>query len=588
MPRQSRSAQSAAEFGAELWRAARFLGPPEERWSTLLPLAVVVGLLSGLGAVGLREGVHVLFASLEPLRSEPIGVLLPAAGALLGVVILLLVFREQPGHGVPEVIRAVCRRGGRMRARAMFSRWLGSLVNVGAGGSTGLEGPIVYTAAAVGSFVGGKFRLDERRRSVLLATGVAAGISAIFNAPMTGVIFAMEVVLVEWSAFAIVPIVVGAVVATELSRHLLGDASAFLHVPFAMGTRDLVLCVVLGIFAGFASTGLTRSIALLHKLAEKLPRWQWTAPVLFGLGVGAIGILAPGAIGEGYDTVQLAIRSDIGGGLGLAAALVGAKLLASSLTIGSGAPGGVFAPCLVMGSMLGVAFHRFASLILPSGYTLSVEGSYALVGMAGMLAGVLQAPLTAIFLVFEITGGYEVILPLMIVSVLSLLVARRFHRYSMYTEELAARGELLRPGTDRRILTDVAVRETLDTDAQPVREDMSLETFARAVRHSRRNHFPVLDAKGEAFVGMLELGLVREILNDTQLARVTLVGTLADRETPTLSLDATLADALEVFERTGAWVLPVLARDGRFAGLLSKSTLFDHYRRELSVQTSMS
>lgn len=580
--------ERATSLGAELWRAARFLGPPEERWTLLLPLAVLVGLLSGAGAVGLREAVHVVFASLQGLRGGPAGLLLPAAGALVGVLVVTRLFREPPGHGVPEVIRAVCRQGGRLPGRAMFSRWLGSLVNVGAGGSAGLEGPIVYTGAAVGSFVGGRFRLDERRRSVLLATGVAAGISAIFNAPMTGVIFAMEVVLAEWSAFAIVPIVVGAVVATELSRSLLGDSSAFLHVPFAMGTRDLVLCALLGLVAGLSSTALTRIIARLHALARHLPRHALSAPVLFGLGVGAIGVFAPGAIGEGYDTVQLAIRSDLREGLLLAAVLLGAKLLATGLTIGSGAPGGVFAPCLVLGSLLGVGFHRLASLVLPRGYPIGLEGSYALVGMAGLLAGVLQAPLTAIFLVLEITGGYEVILPLMIVSVLSLLVTRRFQRYSMYTVELAERGELLRPGTDRRILADVGVRETLDVDAQPVREDMTLADFARAVRHSRRNHFPVLDAAGERFVGMLELGLVREVLGDPQLTRVTLVGTLCDRESPTLPLQASLADALEVFERTGAWVLPVLAPDGRFAGLLSKSTLFDHYRRELSVQTSVS
>ncbi len=589
MARSVRGAGNATPGPAPgVLRALRFLGPPEERWSLLLPLAIVVGLLSGLGAVGLREGVHWLFASLAVVRATPWGTLLPALGALLGVLVVARLFREPPGHGVPEVIRAVCRQGGRMPARAMGSRWLGSMLNVGAGGSAGLEGPIVYTGAAVGSFVGGRFRLDERRRSVLLAAGVAAGISAIFNAPMTGVIFAMEVVLAEWSAFAIVPIVVAAVVATELSRSLLGDASAFLHVPFGMGTRDLVLCAALGLVAGFASTALTRAIGRLHALGRRLPRPALVAPLVFGLAVGALGIFAPEAIGEGYDTVQLAIRSELTEGLLLAGVLVGAKLLATALTIGSGAPGGVFAPCLVLGSLLGVAFHRLASLVLPQSYAIGVEGSYALVGMAGLLAGVLQAPLTAIFLVFEITGGYEVILPLMIVAVLSLLVARRFRRYSMYTEELAERGELLRPGTDQRILADVAVRETLDTDALPVREDMTLAQFARAVRHSRRNHFPVLDAAGDRFVGMLELGLVREILTDPQLARVTLVGTLADRDSPTLPLDANLADALEVFERTGAWVLPVLEPEGRFAGLLSKSTLFDHYRRELSVQTSVS
>jgi CIC family chloride channel protein len=199
------------------------------------------------------------------------------------------------------------------------------------------------------------------------------------------------------------------------------------------------------------------------------------------------------------------------------------------------------------------------------------------------VAGVMQAPLTGIFLVMEVTDGYEVILPLMIVSVLSLVVTRRFGRYSMYTRELAESGDLLRPGTDRRILADVTVRETLDHDVTPVFEDMTLLDFTEVLKTSHRNHFPVLRSGSDEFSGMLELGPVREILLDSELARVTLVGTMMDTETPTIPLDASLAEALALFEQTGAWALPVV--DGRrFAGLLSKSSLFDHYRRELSVQ----
>jgi len=301
------------------------------------------------------------------------------------------------------------------------------------------------------------------------------------------------------------------------------------------------------------------------------------------LAVGTIGIIAPNAIGEGYDTARAAIHSELAPGLLLCAGLAFAKLVTTGLTIGSGAPGGVFAPCLVLGSLLGVSFSRALTFLLPTGLSLSVEGSYALVGMSGLMAGVMQAPLTGIFLVMEVTDGYEVILPLMIVSVLSLVVARRFDRYSLYTQELAESGDLLRLGTDRRILADVGVRETLDLDVMPVPEDMTLLDFANVVKTSRRNHFPVLRRGSEEFAGMIELGPLREILLDSELARVTLVGTMMDSGTPAVPVGASLAEALRLFEETGAWVLPVL--DGRrFAGLLSKSSLFDHYRRELSVQ----
>jgi CIC family chloride channel protein len=470
-----------------------------------------------------------------------------------------------------------------MRRRSVFSRWLGSLCNVAAGGSAGLEGPIVFSAAALGSWVGGWWELDDRRRAVLLACGAAGGISAVFNAPMTGMIFAMEVVLAEWSAFSIVPVVISAVAATEFARVLPGDVPSIVHAPFQMGTNDLLACLLLGILAGLISVGLTRTIALSRRLAARRGEPPLLAAALAGLAVGTIGIIAPSAIGEGYDTARTAIQSELAPGLFLCAGLALAKLATTSLTIGSGAPGGLFAPCLVIGSLVGVSFSRAASALLPVTSSLSVEGSYALVAMSGLMAGVMQAPLTGILLVMEVTDGYEVILPLMIVSVISLVVARHFDRYSIYTQELVESGDLMRLGTDRRILTDVGVNETLDRDVTPVFDDMTLLNLADVVKGSHRNHFPVLRPGTNEFVGMLELAPLQKILRDPKLSRITLVGTMMDTETPTIPLDASLADALAVFEETGAWVLPVL--DGReFAGLLSKSSLFDHYRRELAVQ----
>jgi len=564
-------------------RAVGFFGSEEEQWGAILVLAIAVGLLSGASAVALRSAVHLIFEALGSLRASWWGPVLPAIGAAAGVSIVVLMFREPPGHGVPEVIRAVCRGGGRMRRRSMFSRWLGSMLNVSSGGSAGLEGPIVFSGAAVGSFLGAAFRVDERRRTVLLACGVAGGIAAIFNAPMTGMIFAMEVVLAEWTAFSILPIVMSAVSATELSRILLGNTNPLSHGSFAMGVHDLVACVALGVVAGLVSVVLVRSTARVHEAAARLPGAPLAAPLLCGLGVGAIGMAYPGAIGEGYDLALRATHSDLGPGLAFCLILVVAKLAATSLTIGSGAPGGLFAPSLVVGSLVGVGFGRALAAIAPESLAFAAEGNFGLVGMSGLVAGVMQAPLTGIFLVVEVTAGYDVVLPLMIVSTISLVVVRRFERYSPYTLELAERGDLLRPGTDRRILADVQVGETLDADATPVRDDMTLEDFVEIVKTSRRNHFPVLRAGTQEFAGILELVEVRSLLLDPALARVTLIGTVMNPDVPRIPLDASLADAMEVFESAGAWVLPVVDGD-RFAGLLSKSSLFDHYRRELIAQ----
>jgi len=562
-------------------RLIGFVGPEDESWGEILLLALLVGLVSGASAVALRSAVHGVFHALGPLREGWLGPLLPALGAAAGVAIMTLLFREEPGHGVPEVIRAVCRDGGRMRRRSILSRWLGSLFNVASGGSAGLEGPIVFSGAAVGALLGALRNLDERRRTVLLGCGAAGGIAAIFNAPMTGMVFAMEIVLAEWSKFSILPVVMSAVAATEVSRLWLGDAPTLVHAGFSMSVLDLVACGALGIVAGLVSVLLVRSVNLVHGFSARMPGAPLAAPALMGLLVGAIGILAPGAIGEGYDVARAAIHSQLGPGLLFCAALMFAKLAATGLTLGSGAPGGLFAPALVTGSLMGVGFSRALSYILP--VNLAAEGSFGLVGMSGLVAGVMHAPLTGIFLVMEISAGYDVILPLMIVSTLSLVVVRRFERYSPYTIELAARGELLRAGTGRRILSDVPVSETLDSDATPVTEDMTLQDFALVVTTSRRNHFPVLRAGSGEFAGMVELGRIRTLLMDPALARVTLVGDVTDADVATLSPKASLADALDVFDDVDAWVLPVV-EGKRFVGLLSKSSLFDHYRRELSVQ----
>ena len=566
------------------WRGlARLRGEPDERLLFMLPLAVAVGLLSGLSAVALRHTVHLVFNALAPHRVGIAGVLMPALGLPLGVVIVRRLFRESPGHGVPGVIRAVCRDGGRMRRRSIVSRWLGSLITVASGGSAGLESPIVFSAGAIGATIGGWARLDERRRSVLLACGVAGGISGIFNAPITGLVFAMEVVLAEWSAVSIVPVVLAAVSATELSRLLLGNTTSFLHAQFHMTTTDLLWCVLLGVASGLLSVALVRAMHLAERLASRIPAREFVAPLVFGLVVGIAGVALPRGIGEGYDTAQEAIRGELPVGA-LIGALVLVKLATTALTLGSGAPGGAFAPCIVLGSVLGVGFCRAALTMLPQGYGLAEEGSYALAGMSGMMAGVMHAPLTGILLVVEVTGGYELILNLMIVSVISLVIARQFDKHSFYARDLARRGELLRPGTDPRILADLRVRETLDAHVDPVREGMTLTEFIEVVKRSKRNHFPVLQADGVSFAGMLHLADVRELLFAPDVASITLVGTVMDPSVARVPADATLAEALDVFESTGAWVLPVV-EDARFVGLLSKSSLFDHYRRELSVQS---
>lgn len=564
------------------WRPLRGL------W-TMVGLAVVVGLCSGMLAVGLREGVHLLFESLRPVRGTLAGIFLPAVGALIGVMLVRVAFREPGAHGVPEILESVSLRGGAMHRRSIFSRLIGSLVNVASGGSAGLEGPIAFSAAAVGSNVGRYCGLAERQTVLLLACGVAGGIGGIFNAPLTGLIFATEVVLAEWSLAAVVPIAVCSTVATVVGRSILGSEGAFQSQQLDFGVDDLVACAPLGILAGFTSLVLVGGIGRLEEAAHVLRAKPGLGRIgvvaaLAGLGVGLIGWQLPESIGEGYPTVSLALGGQLEDAFGILFLLLAAKVLATCLTLGSGAPGGIFAPSLVIGAILGSLFGRFLGVAVP-GTDFTEPAFYALVAMAGLVAGTMHAPFTGIFLALETTGGWSLTLPLMLVSVLSVLVVRSVRRHSFYTAELANVGRLLRPGTDKRILSDLRVGENLDEDAPTVSSGSTLEDLCRMLPTTARNHFAVVDPGTNRYLGLLNFGAVRGVMFDPQLRRLTPVDTVMDTTLPTIEVDESILDAWKHLDEAHVWVLPVV-RDGTFVGMVSKSTLFEHYRNELIVQTA--
>ena len=561
----------------------------QEGPALMVVLGAVVGLPAGAVAVLLRGGVQQIVVALEPLRGHAWGVLLPAVGAMAGVWIVRALFREPSGHGVPAVIEAVAGRGGAMRRRSVFSRLLGSMVNVASGGSAGLEGPIVFSAAAVGSAIGGQLRLAERQRVILLACGVAGGIGAIFDAPLTGLIFASEVVLMEWSLSTVLPVAVSAIVATELGRRLLGAEGPLLHGSFEYGTVDLAACALLGVLAGLVSVAVVRAI---HRTETAVRRFKgrglagnpFTVSALAGLGVGLIGYALPAAIGEGYGTVDGAVDGSLAGGLGMLALLLAGKLAATALTLGSGAPGGIFAPSLVLGALLGASFGHLLETVAP-GAGFAEPRAFALVAMAGLVAGTMQAPLTGLFLVLETTRGWDLALPLMLVATISVLVSRSLQRHSFYTHGLALSGKLLRPLSDQRLLTDLQVGEMLDAESAQIEAGQTLEDLVLLLPTTRRNHFAVIDPESGALEGMLDVSALRPFIFDQALRRATPVETVMDAGVASIDYDADLVEAMELFESSGAWVLPVV-RAGRYVGTVSKSTLFDRYRQEHAVQAA--
>jgi CIC family chloride channel protein len=469
-----------------------------------------------------------------------------------------------------------------MRFRSSFSRLISSCLTIGSGGSAGPEAPIVMSGSAIGSNIARLLGLNDRQRVTLVGCGAAGAISAIFNAPIAGLIFAMEIILGEWAASNLIPIAIAAVAGTEISHLLQGKQIPFSHHHFNIGAVDIVACIGLAVFTALASIMLTRAIRTIHHQADGIQLPSWLKAAGGGCAVGLIGLYLPMVLGEGYHAIREMMEGRFAPGIGLVFLAVLAKIMATALTLGSGGSGGIFAPCLVIGSFAGLTYHRALAYLWP-GVDWVQEGCFVLLGMAGLVSGILQAPLTGIFLIVEITGGYEVILPLIIVSAISTTICHYMEPASFYLRDLVEKGQLMRPGTDARVLADLEVHELLETDCITVHTDMLLRDFVDIVKQSRRNLFPVEDHTGQ-FQGMIYMDDIRPYLFDPLMYDAVLVGQLMNPRVETVSPDDDVVEVLERMDAEGLFNMPVVANH-RFRGMISKSTLLDQYRKELMVQT---
>ncbi|TYT75135.1 chloride channel protein [Desulfobotulus mexicanus] len=554
----------------------------------MMLMAIVVGIFGGLAAVLLHHMIEMVAGLFSGYRQRAWSFLLPAIGAAAAVYFMEKIVREGGGHGVPEVIYAVSRHGGLIRLRSTFSRIFASSMTIGSGGSAGPEAPVVMSGAAIGSNIARVLGLNERQRVVLVGCGAASAIGSIFNAPVAGMVFTMEVLLGQWRSSHLLPITLAAVTGTQLSRRLQGNQIPFESAIFGIQLHDTLasagLALVTAVVAIILMRGMRRMHGLSISVASRLRLSLWAKAGMGGLFVGIIGIFFPVVLGEGYHAVREMIAGEFSAGISFVLLILLAKMLATAFTLGWGGVGGIFAPSLVMGAMAGLLYHRILVFLFPAVSWVN-EGCFALLGMAGLLAGVLQAPLTAIFLIFEITGGYEVVLPLMVVSAFSTILCRYGEPHSIYLKDLVARNELLRPGTDGRVLLDLRIFEVMEKDCIPVQRSMLLRDFVHLLKNSRRNYFPVEDAATGRFVGMVHLDDVRPYLMDQMLYDTILMEQLMHRNVMVVHPDDELKDALEIMDRQGLFSMPVVA-DHRFMGMISKATLLDHYRKELRVQTS--
>lgn len=549
----------------------------------LIFVAAIVGICSGIAAVVLNRSLVAIFEWIGQFRHYWWSFVLPAIGAALSSLFLEKIVKEGAGHGVPEVIYSVSRYGGLLRLRSSFSRLISSCLTIGSGGSAGPEAPVVMSGASIGSNIAKFFSLNDRQRVTLVGCGAAGAISSIFNAPIAGMVFAIEVIIGEWKAINIVPIAIASVAGTEVSRILQGNRIAFSHRQFNIDLIDIFACLGLAVVAAAASILLTRTLRFMSGISSRFSSPLWLRAAAGGCVVGIIGIFLPIVLGEGYHPVKTMIEGNFSQGLAIVALAALAKIVATSMTLGWGGSGGIFAPCLVIGSLTGLAYHRGLVLLWPSVSWVN-EGCFALLGMAGLVSGILQAPLTGIFLIVEITGGYNVILPLIVVSSISTSLCHYVEPASFYLKDLVEHGQLLRPGTDARVLADLSVFELLEKDCITVKQNMLLRDFINIVKNSHRNYFPVEDEKTGYFLGMIHLDDIRPYLFNSGMYDVVFLGQIMNTGVEVVNPDDELSEILRKMDANHLFSMPVVSNN-KFAGMISKATLLDQYRKELMVQT---
>ncbi len=575
----SKLISSLSEFDAKTDRLVRFRNVPAKDAAFMMLCAAIVGVGCGVLAVVLNGSVHWIQNFLGSYGQSVWTVFFPAMGAILAVLFVRWI-NDQGGHGVPEVIQSVTLGEGKIAKGMVRSRFIGSLLTVGSGGSAGLEGPIVCIGGAWGAAIGKYLHLSERRKKLLIGYGSAAAVAGIFNAPLTGIVFTLEIVLQEWSMMTILPIIVAAVTATQISRLLLGDKLVFQQELMGFSLTSLLACIALGILTGLASVWFKWLLTWSESYFGKWKVPFWLKAGLGGLGVGIIGYFQPEILAESYSTTQSFLTGEHLPDLSFVLIFLALKVLACCLTLGTGGVGGVFAPSLILGSSLGMAFG-LALHYLPFG-EFAAPSAFALTGMTGMLSGVMHGPLTGIFLIMEITRGYSLILPLMLTSSSAMLVNYALEVGSVYTRELIERGKLARPGSDAYVLHQLNIRDILDKDCLVVRDSMLLEEFLEVFKNAHRNLFPTLD-EDQRCVGVVFLDDIRPYLFHRELYQLVNMGAVA-RELPTIDPSAPVPQAIQIFETSKEWALPVV-ENSKFLGMLSKSTLFDHYRHELLIHS---
>ena len=558
-------------------------------------LSVIVGVSVGIAAIIIKNAVRIieylLTHGFTTDYQNYLYFIYPSIGLLLTVLFIKFVLKKRVGHGIPSVLHAISRTNGYMKVHNTYSSIITSALTVGFGGSVGLEGPTVATGGAIGSNIGRLLHLNYKKITLLLGCACAGAMAAIFKAPIAAVVFALEVIMLDLTMASIVPLLIASATAALTSYLFLGQTVLYnfeIREAFVIG--DIHFYIILGIITGLVSVYFTRMYMYITSLFDRVKSWQIKL-IIGGFTLGILIFLFPSLYGEGYEAINKALNGSSSYlfenslyyhlndnlifvlVLLLIVALL--KVVATSITFGSGGIGGIFAPSLFMGSNLGLFFARFMNY-----FDANIsERNFALVGMAGLIAGVIHAPLTSIFLIAEITGGYELFMPLMIVATISYATVKFFEPNSVYTIQLAKRGELMTHHKDKAILSLMRIDKLIETDFKKVDYDASLGDLVELIKQSKRNVFPVLDKEGN-LKGIVHLNNIRQQIFNPELYNEIYVKDIMHIPHNEVDPDDSMEAVAKQIQDSGHFNIPVV-KNGKYIGFVSRANVFSSYRRML-------
>jgi len=558
-------------------------------------LSFVVGIVSGLAAVILKNAVlithHFLSERVDYGEMNFLYLLFPISGIILTVLFVRFFVKDNISHGITRVLYAISKKNGILASHNNYSSLIASTLTVGFGGSVGLESPIVLTGSSMGSTLGRLFRLNYKTTILLIGCGAAGAIAGIFKAPIAAIIFALEVLLLDLTIGSIIPLLISAVTGLTISYFFLGKAEIFHFVQLGPVYLDRIpYYIILGIFCGLISFYFTEGTVFIERQFSKIKN-IFVKPLLGGTLLGLTILFLPPLYGEGYTTLNTLLNGNVAEltygtlffghhnnffifSIYLLLILL-LKVAASSFTTGAGGVGGIFAPALFMGGIGGYFASRVINLFGPN---LVSERNFALIGMAGVMSGIMHAPLTGIFLIAEITGGYGLLLPLIITSICSYLTIKTFQPHSIYALRLAQRGELITHHKDKAVLTLMDMETVIETDFINISPNDKLKDLVSAISNSKRNFFPVIH--NGMLVGIVLLDDVRHIIFNTELYNTVYIRDLMVLPPTHIDPSDAMDKVMKKFEDTGSWNLPVI-KNGKYVGFLSKSKLFTVYRKWL-------